>query len=273
MRHRATALVLAISAAYCATANQEGARVRVTRNSDVVRGCAFVGNANASSLWGGSTAGIAEDELVAKLQNSAAAMGGNVLYLTSTHSQSTIATGRAEVYLCSTRTTAAPAPAVAPPALAPRSPVPATTTAVTKIKAGFRDLAWGDAMPSGMVPATGLGAEAEDSRNVFERPTDKLEIAGEKVNRIYYYFLEGRLRVVVVLLSEKVYPSLAAFLNKEWGEPSRSGPGPSKALVWSSTDGATDAELALIGGLPGSEYGLRLLDHQFAAAKRADNGL
>lgn len=68
----------------CASLTPAGQRVRITVNSDVVRGCEFVGNVKASSGWGGPGGGnIGEDQVQTKMQNEAAELGGNVLFLTS----------------------------------------------------------------------------------------------------------------------------------------------------------------------------------------------
>ncbi len=96
----------------CASLTPEGARVRVTQNPDVVRGCEFLGNAKASSGWGGPAGGnMGEDEVQTKLQNEAARMGGNVVFLISNKAGGYGGSSRgvAEVYKCAPQ-----APAAAP---------------------------------------------------------------------------------------------------------------------------------------------------------------
>jgi hypothetical protein len=54
----------------CSSLTPEGAKVRVTANPDVVRGCEFVGNVVGSSGWGGPAGGnIGEDQVQIKMQN------------------------------------------------------------------------------------------------------------------------------------------------------------------------------------------------------------
>jgi len=77
--------ILALPLISCtASLTPMGAKVRVTTNPDVVRGCEFLGNASASSGWGGPAGGnIGEESVQNQLQNKTAEMGGNVLFLTS----------------------------------------------------------------------------------------------------------------------------------------------------------------------------------------------
>jgi hypothetical protein len=75
------ALFASACALSCVSTTQQGARVRVTSNPDVVRGCEFLGNVKATSGWGGSAGtGLAESNTEKTLQNKTAALGGNVLY-------------------------------------------------------------------------------------------------------------------------------------------------------------------------------------------------
>jgi hypothetical protein len=87
----------------CSSLTPEGSRVRVTTNPDVVRGCEFLGNAVGSSGWGGPAGGnIGEDQVQIKMQNEAAKMGGNVLFLISNKAGGYGGSSRgvAEVYRC-----------------------------------------------------------------------------------------------------------------------------------------------------------------------------
>lgn len=103
MRRTLLVLLAAVTGLSCASLTPEGARVRVTQNPDVVRGCEFLGNAKAGSGWGGPAGGnMGEDEVQTKLQNQAATMGGNVLFLISNKAGGYGGSSRgvAEVYRC-----------------------------------------------------------------------------------------------------------------------------------------------------------------------------
>ena len=220
MRYRVLAFGLAISTLSCAaTASQESARVRVTGNSDVVRGCEFIGNAKVRSILGGSTAAAAEDELVAKLRNEAAGMGGNVVYMPSTNTQSAVATGRAEIYRCPTGTPAVPAPAAAPAAPSQAAIAP-----------GFRDLRWGDPVPPGMEE---IGAK-QDSR-LFVRKSDTLKLGPVELKKIAYVFEKGQLRLVVMTPVTTSLAELKGLLTQQWGTPTSDHGGDAPTL-WSSED-------------------------------------
>lgn len=84
MRRIAIVICAGTVLAGCASLSPGGKRVRVTANSDVVRGCEFVGNVKASSGWGGPAGGnIGEDQVQTKMQNETAELGGDVLFITS----------------------------------------------------------------------------------------------------------------------------------------------------------------------------------------------
>ena len=78
------ALLLACAALFlsCVSTTPQGAKVRVTSNSDVVRGCEFLGNVKATSGWGGPAGtGLAGSNTEKTLQNKTAERGGNVLFI------------------------------------------------------------------------------------------------------------------------------------------------------------------------------------------------
>ena len=52
-----------------------GARVRVTNNQEIVRGCDFLGNVAGTGFYG-------PDEAIAIMQNKSAELGANVVFIT-----------------------------------------------------------------------------------------------------------------------------------------------------------------------------------------------
>ena len=63
----ASALLLAVG---CSTLTPEGAKVRLTSNPDVVRGCAFLGNVKAASNWNPQMTGnLGPEQVETKLRN------------------------------------------------------------------------------------------------------------------------------------------------------------------------------------------------------------
>lgn len=68
----------------CVSTTPAGEKVRVTSNSDVVKGCKFLGNVKATSGWGGSGGtGLAGSNTEKTLQNKTAELGGNVVFVVS----------------------------------------------------------------------------------------------------------------------------------------------------------------------------------------------
>ena len=78
------ALALATMIASCVSTTPAGEKVRVTSNSDIVKGCKFLGNVKATSSFGGSGGtGLAGSNTEKTLQNKTAELGGNVVFVVS----------------------------------------------------------------------------------------------------------------------------------------------------------------------------------------------
>ena len=80
----------------------EGAKVRVTSNPDVVRPCTLVGEVKGADHWNGGMAGqgAAEETAMRELKNRTAAMGANVVFITTSHANMSGAVQRGEAYKC-----------------------------------------------------------------------------------------------------------------------------------------------------------------------------
>ena len=88
-----------IAAGYCGLqraslgkAHRGGARVRVTNNQEIIRGCEFHGNVIGTGFWG-------PDEAIAIMQNKTAELGGNVVFVTFQGTGKN-QTARGEAYRC-----------------------------------------------------------------------------------------------------------------------------------------------------------------------------
>jgi hypothetical protein len=82
--------------ASCVSTTPEGAKVRITSNPDVVKGCQFLGNVKATSGWGGNAGtGLATSNTEKTLQNKTAELGGNVIFINSSGIHAT-----GEAYKC-----------------------------------------------------------------------------------------------------------------------------------------------------------------------------
>jgi hypothetical protein len=98
MNRTIVATALSLSLLGCSPLSPEGKQVRVTSDPEVVSGCKFVGNTKAATGVLRAMSASGEEQVERKLQNQAAAMGGNVLYLVSWDTGSV--QGVAEVYRC-----------------------------------------------------------------------------------------------------------------------------------------------------------------------------
>jgi len=68
-------LAIACSGPVWVNPTAAGARVRVTNNQEIVRGCEFLGNVAGTGFYG-------PDEAIAIMQNETAELGGNVVFVT-----------------------------------------------------------------------------------------------------------------------------------------------------------------------------------------------
>ena len=76
--------LVAITASGCVSLSASGQQVRITSNPEVVRECEFKGNVKATSGWGGSAGtGLGTSNTEKTMQNQAAELGGNVLFVVS----------------------------------------------------------------------------------------------------------------------------------------------------------------------------------------------
>ena len=91
----------------CLTARPAAQGVRITTNAEVVRGCTFLGNVRANSGW---TGGLGQRNVEETLKDRAHDMGGDTIMIATSNydsgSQAIISQATAEVYLCTTPTTA-----------------------------------------------------------------------------------------------------------------------------------------------------------------------
>lgn len=74
--------------------------VRIVRDQTAVAGCQRLGEVRGSSLIGGAMGGIGYDNMIAEMQEKAAAAGGNGLLLIDTQSGMMGAKGIGEAYRC-----------------------------------------------------------------------------------------------------------------------------------------------------------------------------
>ena len=99
----AIAILLMVLVTGCASLTPAGENVRITSNPDVVRGCKYIGRVEGNDhLNGGSMGqGAAEKNATIRLQNSAAEMGANTVFLARSSTGFSGSNQLGEAYSCS----------------------------------------------------------------------------------------------------------------------------------------------------------------------------
>jgi hypothetical protein len=87
----------------CSSLTPEGSAVRITSNPDVVKGCKFIGQVEGSDHMNGGLLGqgAAENNATVRLQNEAAAMGANTVFLSRSSTGFSGSSQLGEAYSCS----------------------------------------------------------------------------------------------------------------------------------------------------------------------------
>lgn len=130
-----------------------------------------------------------------------------------------------------------------------------------QLKAGFRDLRWGDPPISGMQ----VWSRAENAV-YLRRTSDELLIDGVPVEAITYEFIEGGLRLVLIDISERRVESLKDALGRRWGPPQKQGLSEGSAwLRWYSPNSGDDDTEAVIDVKQGSGTLLILSNYSWLA--------
>lgn len=85
----------------CVTVSDAGAKVRLVTNADDVKGCKLLGHLTAKSGWGNPAAAEAGRKNVeANLQNQAAGLGGDTVYVSRIDVGDGTTSGEGDAYLC-----------------------------------------------------------------------------------------------------------------------------------------------------------------------------
>lgn len=97
-------LFITLSLTACVTVGltPEGARVRMTSNPDVVRGCSYIGQVQGTDHMNGglSGQGAAEENAMREVRNRAAKIGADTVHLVTSTTGFSGAAVRGEAYIC-----------------------------------------------------------------------------------------------------------------------------------------------------------------------------
>ena len=109
----AAAVVLALSGCVTTTATGDAAKVRITSNSEAVHGCKFLGNVRGDDHLNGGQFGqaAAEESATNEMRNRTHAMGGNVILLVRSTTNTGGSSQLGEAYACPAEPSPVPAQA------------------------------------------------------------------------------------------------------------------------------------------------------------------
>lgn len=132
------------------------------------------------------------------------------------------------------------------------SKAPAATRLLPRhsaIKAGFRDLNWGDPPTSDMTPSD-TGEQGQ-----FVRKSDTLKIGSDPVKRIVYGFKRNRFTGIWVFLGLPRAHEVLGFLTKTWGSPDETPPElPAEFIArWIAHPDLKESSVAIISTSPFSK--------------------
>ena len=98
----ALATICLLTACVTTDLSPEGAKVRITTNAEVVKGCTFVGEVLGRDRMNGGMMGqsAAEENANRRIRNRAAEMGANVVLLATSTTTMSGSTQRGEAYRC-----------------------------------------------------------------------------------------------------------------------------------------------------------------------------
>ena len=106
-----------------------------------------------------------------------------------------------------------------------------------RLKAGFRDMTWGQSLVQGMTRD-----HEENSTTVYDRATDKLSIGSAALSTIKYAFFKGRFYGVKITTKPGEADALLAVLRESWGNGTQDNPYLKKWVWW---EGDTAAGYAI----------------------------
>ena len=130
------------------------------------------------------------------------------------------------------------------------------------LKAGFRDMKWGDPPRPGMT----VLEETENDRFCL-LPTDELELGGVPLTRIVYKYWQKRLAEVQIEIPPDSVDAVFRHLTAEWGKPQQ----PNRFIEdfsWQNQKLGVEATGASFSKNPNTRAAMLLIQSRYILAKR-----
>jgi len=130
------------------------------------------------------------------------------------------------------------------------------------LKAGFREMKWGEAPRPGMT----LLEESGDDR-FYTNEGDDLEFGGAPLNRIIYKYFQNRLCEVQIEIPPASVDAVFRHLTAEWGKPDR----PNRFIEdygWQNDKLGVEGSVASFSRNPNTRAAVLLIQSRYILAKR-----
>lgn len=130
------------------------------------------------------------------------------------------------------------------------------------LKAGFRELKWGEPPKKGMA----LLEETGDDR-FYTVPGDNLDFGGAPLDRIIYKFWQNRLAEVQIEIPPDSFDSVFKHVSAEWGKPDR----PNRFIEdfnWQNDKHGIEGTTASLSRNPATRAAVLQIQSRYILAKR-----
>lgn len=127
-------------------------------------------------------------------------------------------------------------------------PTPAPPMPPNDMKAGFRDLGWGDSLTEAFLPLEGDDHKALIRR--FVRPADELSLAKIPASHVAYLFAKSKFCGAEISFQMSQWAQLKENLSALWGAPQRCQSGAKPTCIWrdDKAEGADETLAMLLEG-------------------------
>jgi len=133
------------------------------------------------------------------------------------------------------------------------------------LRAGFREMKWGEAPRAGMI----LLEETGEDR-FYTAPGENLDYGGAPLNRIVYKYWQNRLAEVQVEIPPASVDPVLRQITAEWGKPDR----PNRFIEdynWQNDKQGIEGTAASFSKNPATRAALLLIQSRYILAKKSLN--
>ncbi len=133
------------------------------------------------------------------------------------------------------------------------------------LKAGFRDMRWGEAPRAGMA----LLEEAGDDR-FYTAPGENLDLGGAPLDRIIYKYWQNRLAEIQIEIPAGSFDPVFKQVSVDWGKPDR----PNRFIDdynWQNNKQGVEGTAASLSRNPNTRAAVLLIQSRYILAKKSLN--